>query len=120
MGAPNDEAFTELDNAVDGLDNIEDDILCGILTFHMVSGQEIHSSDLSCESGPSSLIRMANGVTARIKCTKGTPYGIKGGGNDVPANFIDVDMEASDGVVHVIDNVLFYPSIMDNTNSGVI
>merc|ERR1711935_1138966 len=42
------------------------------------------------------------------------PYGIKGGGNDKPANFVDVDIQASDGYVHVIDNVLFYPAVLES------
>ena len=50
---------------------------------------------------------MMNGVDARIKCTNGTPYGIKGGGNDELVNFVDVDIEAADGVIHSIDGVLF-------------
>jgi uncharacterized surface protein with fasciclin (FAS1) repeats len=118
--APNDEAFAELDAAVGGLADVDPEILCGIFEFHIVVGKEIYSTDLVeyCETGDASLLMMANSVNSRIKCTKDVPYGIKGGGNDEPANFIDVDIVASDGVVHVIDNVLFYPSLFNGGSSS--
>jgi len=112
--APTDDAFAELDAAVGGLDNVDEDILCGILSFHVVAGEEIHSDDLSC----SEKIEMSNGVNARVKCDKGIPYGIKGGGNDEAANFVDVDLVTTDGVIHTIDNVLFYPRVMDGSTTG--
>ncbi|OEU10427.1 hypothetical protein FRACYDRAFT_247524 [Fragilariopsis cylindrus CCMP1102] len=87
--APTDEAFKALDEEVGGLDTA------------------IYSNDVSCESGRATLIKMMTGVDARIKCTNGTPYGIKGGGNDELVNFVDVDIEAADGVIHIIDGVLF-------------
>merc|ERR1712161_6140 len=111
---PTDAAFAELDSAVGGLANVDTDVLCGILEFHVVAEKALSSSDLSCETGDGSLIGMANGVNSRVKCTKDVPYGIKGGGNDKPANFVDVDIQASDGYVHTIDNVLFYPAVLDS------
>merc|ERR1711865_344482 len=112
--APTDDAFAELDAAVGGLDTVDEDILCGILSFHVVAGQELHSDDLNC----SDKIEMSNGINARIKCTKGIPYGIKGGGNDEAANFVDVDIMTTDGVIHTIDNVLFYPMVMGGSTTG--
>jgi len=111
---PTDEAFADLDAAVGGLANVEPEVLCGILEFHVVAEKALSSSDLSCETGDDSLIEMANGLNTRVKCSKDVPYGIKGGGNDTPANFVDVDIQASDGYVHVIDNVLFYPAVLDS------
>merc|ERR1719491_1566742 len=111
---PTDTAFAELDAAVGGLANVETEVLCGILEFHVVAEQALSSSQLSCDTGDATLIEMANGVNTRVKCTKDVPYGIKGGGNDVPANFVDVDIQASDGYVHTIDNVLFYPAVLDS------
>jgi hypothetical protein len=117
--APTDQAFEELDALVGGLETVDPGTLCAILEFHVVAGEALSSSDLSCDTGSSTLIEMANGVDARIKCTQGVPYGIKGGGNDFPAEFLDVDIEASDGYVHVIDNVLFYPRVLDSHFGGV-
>jgi uncharacterized surface protein with fasciclin (FAS1) repeats len=117
--APNDSAFAELDAAVGGLDTVDADILCGILSFHIVPAQALAAADLIpyCEGGSASLLEMSNGVNARIKCTEDVPYGIKGGGNDEPANFVETDIYASDGVVHVIDNVLFFPQVMSGSSA---
>jgi len=111
---PTDAAFAELDSAVGGLANVDPEVLCGILEFHVVAEKALSSSELSCGTGDATLIEMANGVNTRVKCTKDVPYGIKGGGNDKPANFVDVDIQASDGYVHVIDNVLFYPAVLES------
>jgi len=111
---PTDAAFADLDSAVGGLANVDTDVLCKIIGFHVVAEQALSLSDLSCETGDGSLIEMANGVNSRVKCTKDVPYGIKGGGNDKPANFVDVDIQASDGYVHIIDNVLFYPAVLSS------
>jgi len=111
---PTDAAFAELDSAVGGLANVDTEVLCGILEFHVVAEKALSSSELSCGTGDATLIEMANGVNTRVKCTKDVPYGIKGGGNDKPANFVDVDIQASDGYVHVIDNVLFYPAVLES------
>lgn len=105
--APTDEAIEALDEEVGGLDTVDEDTLCDILKYHVVAGKAIYSNDVSCESGRATLIKMMTGVDARIKCTNGTPYGIKGGGNDELVNFVDVDIEAADGVIHSIDGVLF-------------
>jgi len=117
--APNNAAFAELDAAVGGLDTVDVDILCGILSFHVVAGQALAAADLLpyCESGNASLLEMSNGVNARVKCTKGAPYGIKGGGNDEAANFVETDIYASDGVIHVIDNVMFFPQVMSGSST---
>jgi len=100
--APNDDAFASFDDDV--LDGLSDDKLKKILLFHAVEGEEIYAGDLSCDN----LIKMANEKDARVKCENGTPYGIKGAGNEAPVEFIDVDIKACNGVIHVVDGVLLY------------
>jgi len=117
--APTDEAFATLtgdadDPAATLSNSLSDSQLKKILMFHMVENQKIYSNDFSCESdAPTNLIGMYNGKNARIKCTRkdGTriPYGIKGGGNDSPSEFGEVDIDAAcNGVIHVINDVLLY------------
>jgi uncharacterized surface protein with fasciclin (FAS1) repeats len=114
--APTDASFAGLDAAVGGLDTVDTDTLCDILGFHGVSGSALKSSDFNCRSGDSSLIEMANGKNARIKCRRSDnnggmklPYGIKGGGNIEPAIFNEADINATNGIIHIIDGVLLYP-----------
>merc|ERR1712021_205399 len=93
------------------------DYLCGIFAFHLTEGI-IHTDDFDCVSGDCTLIEMTNGFNARVKCDiRGRPYGIEGGGNDKPANFTEVDIVAPNGVIHIIDEVLVYPSVMEGIDS---
>lgn len=111
--APTNEAIAELDEAVvGGLNNLDKETLCGIFQFHTIEGI-IHSDDLDCETagGAATLLEMSNGKYSRFKCdTDGNPYGIKGGGNAEPANFVEADIDTPNGVIHIIDQVLLYPS----------
>jgi uncharacterized surface protein with fasciclin (FAS1) repeats len=116
--APTDDAFAAL-NEVIPLDTIVEETVCSILKFHIAEGEAIYSYELNCESGSSTLIEMMNGRDARVKCLNGVPYGIKGGGNEAPANFIAVDIEASNGVIHEVDSVLFFPRVIDS-NEGIV
>ena len=94
--APTDDAFAALpDGTVEGL--LEDtDALTAILTYHVVPGK-VMSSDLSNEmeaetvEGSAVTIMTDDGVT------------VEG------ANVVQADIEASNGVIHVIDSVIMPP-----------
>jgi transforming growth factor-beta-induced protein len=107
--APTNAAFERLNDEVKGgLQGIDDGLLKRILLFHTVNGQKIYAGDLSCMTGDKSLISMSNGKDARIKCNNGIPFGIKGNGNEEPVEFAEVDVEACNGIIHIIDNVLLF------------
>merc|ERR1719162_2197532 len=118
--APTDEAFAALTgDATDPVATLAESLsssqLKKILMFHLVEDRKIYSTDFSCRSGaPLNLIEMYNGKNARIKCSRTdgttTPYGIKGGENDSPSEFLEVDIDDAvcNGVIHVIDQVLLY------------
>ena len=97
--APTNEAFAALPEGT--LDNLlkpeNKDQLVAILTYHVVSG-EVRSTDLS------------DGMTATTvngsDVTIGTTEGVKVNG----ANVVTADVEASNGVVHIIDAVILPPS----------
>merc|ERR1711957_434972 len=56
--APTDEAFTKLDDALEGgIASVSDDLLLKILQFHVVEDQVLHSDDLSCEPGNNIVVR---------------------------------------------------------------
>ena len=89
--APTDEAFARLpEGTVENLLKPENkDQLIAILTYHVVSGKIMSSDLLSTTSAPT-----VNGQSA--------PIGLRVG----DANVIQADINASNGVIHVIDTVL--------------
>src|SRR6185437_12408757 len=73
--------------------------LTSILTYHVI-GARVFSSDLSNGLQASTL----NGGKVTIGLTSGAT--VKGNGNSSPSNIIATNIVATNGVVHVIDQVL--------------
>ena len=101
--APTDDAFANLPNGT--VDALLNDIpsLTNVLLFHAVADQEIFSTDLECTQ----LIEMANGEDSRTVCSDGKIHQ-KGAGNprDNMPEIITTDIVASNGVVHVVSQVM--------------
>jgi uncharacterized surface protein with fasciclin (FAS1) repeats len=98
--APTDEAFAALpEGLVDALLLPENkDILVQILTYHVVSGA-VFSTDVT---------------TGDVPSVEGSNISITVNGDVVlngSANVIAVDVEASNGVIHVIDAVILPPGL---------
>ena len=77
--------------------------LDSLLGFHAVRGERLHGTDLVCGGE----VEMANGDVSRTICRDGIIYQ-KGGQNsdiDMP-EIVAFNVDACDGVVHVIDKVL--------------
>ena len=68
--------------------------LAGILTYHVLSGK-VMSSDII---GKKLEVTMVNGSSAEIDATDGVKI--------AGANVIQADIEASNGVIHIIDAVI--------------
>jgi transforming growth factor-beta-induced protein len=112
--APSDEAIDALPpGALEAvLSDVEE--LTDTLLFHVVSGQKLYAADLPCEAG-NNLIEMANGKNTRSLCVDNSPMYIKGvanNRNDTLPELVVVDVEACNGVVHVIDYVLLDDSFL--------
>lgn len=119
--APTDAAFAALLESLDDFESLEDfdtpeerAILTTILTYHVVSGVAAKSTDLSegqmipTVQGEDVTINLEGGVFIKDKQAE-----------DVPAaKVVIADVEASNGVVHVIDKVLLPQAIIDSLNSG--
>lgn len=91
--APTDEAFAALpEGTVEGL-LADPEALAAILTYHVVAGK-VMSTDLS------------NGMTAATVNGAEITIMIESGVMVNDANVIAADIEASNGVIHVIDKVL--------------
>jgi uncharacterized surface protein with fasciclin (FAS1) repeats len=92
--APTDEAFAALGMTVDELLKPENkDKLTAVLTYHVISGS-VMSGDLVDDSTPATV----QGSNVTIDLDNGPMV------ND--ANVVTADVEASNGVIHVIDKVL--------------
>jgi len=94
--APTDEAFAALPEGTVAslLEEANRDQLTAILTYHVVPGK-IMAADLA---GNVSDVATANGATVNVDGTNGV---IVNG-----ATVVSADVEASNGVIHVIDAVL--------------
>ena len=95
--APTDEAFAALpEGTVEGL-LADPDALAAILTYHVVAGK-VMSTDLS----DGMMAATVNGAEITI--------GTEGGVTVNDANVVTADIEATNGVIHVIDAVILPPS----------
>ncbi len=95
--APTDEAFAALpEGTVEGL-LADPDALASILTYHVIAGK-VMSTDLSDGMTAATV----NGADLTIKTEGGVMV------ND--ASVTTADVEASNGVIHVIDKVILPPS----------
>ena len=94
--APTDDAFAALpEGTVDALLLPENrDTLVAILTYHVVPS-EIMSSDIA---GQTATVATVQGSTLAVDATSGVMIN--------EANVITADVDASNGVIHVIDAVL--------------
>ncbi|MBJ3761698.1 fasciclin domain-containing protein [Maribius pontilimi] len=99
--APTDEAFAALPEGT--LDNLlmeeNKDQLTAILTYHVLPGKTM-AGDITGEMN----VETVNGAEVSIMTDGGVTYG--------GAAVVDTDIEASNGVIHVIDSVVLPPESM--------
>ena len=100
--APTDAAFEQAlaDLGITAEQLLADPNLAGILTYHVVPGKVL-AADVVALDGQD--VATVNGATVRIAVDGGTVMV-----ND--ATVVTTDVEASNGVIHVIDKVLLPPS----------
>jgi uncharacterized surface protein with fasciclin (FAS1) repeats len=101
--APTNDAFVSLLNELNlmGLDDIDEPTLNATLSFHAVAGANVRSSALSQGQIIGTL-----GGNITVSLDSG-PQLIDG--NDRISNIIAVDVQASNGVIHVLDKVILPP-----------
>ena len=105
--APTNDAFSTLLANLEGYDSLDDfntpekkELLATILTYHVVAGAAVKSTDLSDGQEVTSV----QGEKLTVAITGGTVY-IKDD-SEPDAKVIIADVEVSNGIVHVIDKVL--------------
>ena len=92
--APTDAAFEDALEKLgaDSLDEVDDETLADILTYHVVPGRRKANSIVNADEVPT-----LNGAKADVD---GTDL------NGDQADIVDMNIEASNGFIHVIDGVL--------------
>ena len=88
------------------------DLLVKILTYHVVVGTAAFSTDLS----DGQEIPTFQGENVGISLNNGTVHIVDA--TDTNASVVEADIEASNGVIHVINKVLVPPEIIDALNPG--
>ncbi len=100
--APTDEAFAALPpGTLDTLLADPSGQLTSILTYHVVPG-EVLAADVGGLDGKD--VETVSGATFKVQVTDGGVQLVDGAGNAV--NVVTTDVQASNGVIHVIDAVL--------------
>ncbi len=108
--APTNDAFQALLDSNpdwDGLSDIDNDLLTTVLLFHVLGGAEVASGDLSdsyvttAATGPND-----EQLTLQIDVTGGVTFN----GSAAP---VTTDVEATNGIIHVIDEVMLPPNVVD-------
>lgn len=97
--APTNDAFANLDVNISELNN---DQLTEILSYHVIGGTEVASGDLQAEQS--------------VEASAGGNLFITANGDVVVndrATVVDADIEASNGVIHAVDQVLLPDSYLD-------
>ena len=108
--APTNDAFQALLDSNpdwDGLSDIDNDLLTTVLLFHVLGGAEVAAGDLSdsyvttAATGPND-----EQLTLQIDVTGGVTFN----GSAAP---VTTDVEATNGIIHVIDEVMLPPNVVD-------
>ena len=115
--APTNEAFSSLLGSLDGFDSLEDfdtpgekALLAKILTYHVVKDIAAQSTDLS--DGQIIATLQGEEVTVGIDGSTVTIKDKQGESVD-PAHVAVANVETSNGIVHVIDQVLLPQEVLD-------
>jgi transforming growth factor-beta-induced protein len=102
--APTNDAFQAALQSLGQTVDMEDPgVITNVLLQHVVWGSAVYSKDLACDMA----VPMANGDDNTITC-KDDAFFVGGPGNDVDAfpGTVTVDIDACNGVIHIIDGVL--------------
>jgi transforming growth factor-beta-induced protein len=99
--APTNTAFTSLLAAIGqtSIDDVPENVLKNILQYHVVTSGAVKSTQLTNGN-----VEAANGEGIAVTITGGVKL-------NVNVNVVTADVEASNGVVHIIDAVLVPPSV---------
>lgn len=108
--APTDEAFATFEEKV--MVDLTAENLLDVLSFHAVQNSKLSYEDLLCTE----TIEMSNGHDSRTQCVKDKDtkerFKIQKGAGQIsgmPPKIIESDIDACNGFIHVVDNVMIPP-----------
>ncbi|MCL5246972.1 fasciclin domain-containing protein [Cellulophaga sp. 20_2_10] len=118
--APTNDAFTALFNSLDGYSSLADfdteeeqALLATILKYHVIAGAAVASSDLT----DGQVVTTLQGEEITINLNNGV---FITDASEVDAQVISADVEATNGIVHVINKVLLPQTVIDAINLGTL
>ena len=109
--APSNEAFADFlsDNNFSGLSDVPTDVLTQILLNHVISGQVTASTLISDGSGYTKTLATGVGEST-MSLYYDTSDGVRFNG---VSSVTAADVEASNGVIHLVDAVIGLPTVVD-------
>ena len=112
--APTNQAFADLLSALgaSSLDDISDEVLGAVLTYHVILEANVQSSQIPVDTD----VATANGATVSFS-TENDGVQVNDG-TATPANVVVADVQAGNGVIHAIDKVLLPEEIADAVGLG--
>ena len=107
--APTNDAFTQLlsDLGISSLDQVDDATLTQILLNHVISGRVL-STGLS--NGYAATLATESTTGNNVSLLVNTDSGVTFNGN---SNVSTADIQATNGIIHVIDKVITIPTVVD-------
>ena len=105
--APTNDAFQALldsNEMWNGLDDIDSDLLTSVLEHHVITSSNVRSGDLTDGIAPATL--EGDVITINLPGNDGNPAQITDGSGNTGIDIIAVDVQAGNGVIHVIETVL--------------
>jgi uncharacterized surface protein with fasciclin (FAS1) repeats len=115
--APTNQAFTNLlsDLGATSLDDFTNAELTDILLNHVISGATSAADLTNLGAGYVSTLSTAGPDDTNISLyfNVGSSVVINGGAENGGATVIDADIEANNGIIHVVDNVITLPTVVN-------
>jgi uncharacterized surface protein with fasciclin (FAS1) repeats len=109
--APTDAAFAKLPAGT--LDNLTAEQLTSILLYHVLPGKVMSDAAITLAQSMSNMAEMANGDFASLSFVESMLF-ING------AKVSTADVMADNGIIHVIDNVIMPPAMMEALTQNIV
>ncbi|PKB43514.1 putative surface protein with fasciclin (FAS1) repeats [Cellulophaga sp. RHA19] len=118
--APTNDAFTALFASLDGYSSLDDfdteeekALLATILKYHVVAGAAVASGDLT----DGQVITTLSGEDVTVTLNNGVFFS---DASEADAQVVTADVDATNGIVHVINKVLLPQTVIDAINLGTL